>query len=198
MEQESGSIGQASVNSEIDLLLKRIARGDRVALMNLYDRTSRLLFGIVLKILGDTAAAEETLLEVFTQVWKQSGSYDPGLYTPLEWLAAVAHDQAIVRLHWSKHDKRKPPTVEIPVDSSTTVAPQPQQNARSLVASLSPIQREILNLAYYSGLNCGEIAAQIGKPIGAIKTHARLALTKMESALDFAPKHQNKPIPGDL
>ena len=60
-----------------------------------------------------------------------------------------------------------------------TVAPDRQELARNTLGSLVPAQQEILGWAYYSGLSCSEIAAQIGKPVGAVKTHARLGLNKL-------------------
>ena len=57
MEQESKAVGESKMNGgSLASLLKQIGEGDRSALLVLYDRTSRLLFGIVLKILGDRAA----------------------------------------------------------------------------------------------------------------------------------------------
>ncbi len=115
----------------------------------------------------------------------------------LEWLATVARGRAIIRLHWSKRDKRRRPVPAISLDSSLTVAPEQQKSARSLIASLVPTQQEILEWAYYSGLSCGEIAAQIGKPLGAVKTHARLALSKLEDAFLVSSGQERKSISGN-
>jgi RNA polymerase sigma-70 factor (ECF subfamily) len=78
-----------------------------------------------------------------------------------------------------------------------TVAPEQQKAARALIASLIPAQQEILEWAYFSGLSCGEIAAQIGKPVGAVKTHTRLALSKLEDLPREFSRQENKPIAGE-
>jgi RNA polymerase sigma-70 factor (ECF subfamily) len=175
---DSGATLEYDTEEAIVALIGKTKDGDRSALVILYDKTSCLLFGLVLRILGDRAQAEETLLDVYTRIGKQSASYDPGL-PPLEWLTGIARTCALARLHESKPKTRRQ---ELPVgsfDPKMTVAPAKQKLARSSILSLAPTQREILDWAYYSGLSCGEIAAQAGKPLGAVKTHARLGLARL-------------------
>jgi RNA polymerase sigma-70 factor (ECF subfamily) len=169
-------------NEAVLALIRKIADGDKSALATLYDATSRLLFGLAVRILGDGASAEETLLDVYTYVWKHSASYDPK-HRPLEWLTTIARARAVARFHWSSPDKRRQEHSPN-LGPKMTVAPQAQKLARASLESLAPAQREILEWAYYSGLSCGEIAAQTGKPLGAIKTHARQGLSKLGELLD--------------
>ena len=179
MEHETQAQGGSSLSSAAAIaLIRKIQGGDQSALAILYDETSRLLFGLCLKVLGDRALAEETLLDTYTRIWRQSASYDPGLL-PLEWLIAVARACAVARLHWSKRDKGRwePPAGNL--DPTITVAPEQQNLARSAIESLVPLQREILESVCYSGLSCSEVATQIGKPLGAVKIHARLGLSKL-------------------
>ncbi len=183
MQPEIVTPNKTVTDNELRALLKQIDEGEQSALMMLYDKTHRLVFGIVLKILDDKAAAEETLLDTYTQVWTQVGSYDPGLYGPLEWLTTIARDRAIAKLHLSQRDKRRTPASAAGLDSPATVAPEQQKKARSALGSLLAAQQEILQWAYYTGLSYGEIAARMGKPTGAVKTHTRLALTKLEGLL---------------
>ena len=164
-------------------LIGRIAGGDKSSLAILYDRTSRLLFGLVVRILGDGASAEEALLDIYTHVWKHSASYD-SRRRPLEWLTTIARDRALARLHWSSPDKRRQGHSAGSPRPTLTVAPDQQKLARLSMESLAPAQREILEWAYYSGLSCGEIAAQTGKPLGAVKTHVRQGLSKLGELLD--------------
>jgi len=165
-------------NEAVVTLLKKIGEGDQSALLALYDKTNRLLYGLVLRILGDRTSAEEALLDVYTYIWKEPASCDPVL-SPLEWLTTIARARAIARLHWNKQLKRKSAFQARNLDPAMTVAPDRQELARHTLGSLAPAQQEILGWAYYSGLSCSEIAAQIGKPVGAVKTHARLGLNKL-------------------
>lgn len=183
MDQETQDIREFPLNNDSVLeLIRRIEKQDPSALIALYDKTSRLLFGLILKILGDRTSAEETLLEVYTHLWRDPGARDPVLL-PMEWLMSIARAQAVAKLHWNKQVKRKTGFQARTLESAMTIAPERQELVRASISLLSPAQQEILGWAYYSGLSCSEIAVQIGKPIGAIKTHARLALNKLSESL---------------
>ncbi|MBN1569032.1 MAG: hypothetical protein JXA73_14375 [Acidobacteria bacterium] len=182
VEQETQTIHELPIGNETVIeLLQGIEGGDQAALMALYDKTNRLLFGLVLRILGDRTSAEEALLEVYTHIWRKPESRDPMLL-PMEWLTSLARAQAIARLHWNKQAKRKAGFQARNIEPAMTVAPERQELARASIGALVPAQQEILGWAYYSGLSCSEIAAHIGKPVGAIKTHARLGLNRLSDA----------------
>jgi RNA polymerase sigma-70 factor, ECF subfamily len=182
-------------NEAASALLQRIGTGDPAALGILYDKTNRLLFGLVLKIIEDRTAAEEVLLDVYTRVWKQAACFNPKILSPLEWLIMLARSRAIAILHWGKKHKKSQIFPANETEPANSVAPERQKLARDSIASLGPAQREILDWALYSGLSCAEIAAQTGKPLGAIKTHVRLGLSKLAEA--FQLKFKNDPQPGD-
>jgi len=168
-------------NEEIQALIKGIEQGDPPALMGFYDATSRLVFGLILRILGDRSLAEETLLDIYTQIWKKFAVYDRAL-SPLQWLTIFAHRSAIARLHWSKRDTRKQGMAHGSADTTMTAAPEQQKEARTSLESMAPAQRQLLEWAYFGGLSCSEMAAQIGKPIGAVKAHIRSGLNKLGEA----------------
>jgi RNA polymerase sigma-70 factor (ECF subfamily) len=159
-------------------LIRKIEGGNRSALGFLYDRTGPLLYGLILKIVGDRTQAEEILLETYLSIWKKSVRYDSRLQ-PLEWLLTIAREKAVARVNWHKKSSKKRELSIVNRGLGATVAPEQQQLVRSAIESLAPAQQEILYWNYYSGLSCSEIAAQIGKPIGAVKTHARLGLIKL-------------------
>ncbi len=177
-------------NEAASALISKIAGGDKAALGALYDKTSRLLFGLILKIVEDRTAAEEVLLETYTRVWKQAPSYDPRMLSPLEWLIMIARSRAIAVLHWNKTYKRKQRLPDGAAGSEMSVAPERQKRARDFIAALAPAQREILDWTFYSGLSCNEIASQTGKPPGAIRTHTRLGLSKLEDLASLTFKSE--------
>jgi RNA polymerase sigma-70 factor (ECF subfamily) len=186
VDQETQSDKSISSADETVLeLIRKIAEGDKNALALLYDKTSRLLFGLILRILGNRTRAEEALLEVYTHIWKQCATYYSSTL-PLEWLIITARSHAIARLLWEKKSRRERQLPMETANTAMTVAPEQQTLARSALQSLIPIQQEILNLAYCSGLSCSEIAAQIGRPIGAIRTHARIGLSKLGARIHSA------------
>jgi RNA polymerase sigma-70 factor (ECF subfamily) len=99
-------------------LLARIAVGDQAALGELYDASSAKVFGLAMKILGDHAAAEETTLDVYTQVWRRASSYDAERGTPGSWLMTLAKHRAIDRFRSSYLERGR----QVPAQSSGGVA----------------------------------------------------------------------------
>src|SRR5437660_5829046 len=72
-------------DSDLGILVRRAAEGDQGALATLYDKTSRLVHGLILRIVGDAADAEEVTLDVYTQAWRQAGRYDPARGDAITW-----------------------------------------------------------------------------------------------------------------
>jgi RNA polymerase sigma-70 factor, ECF subfamily len=190
LEKTTQTNGGFSLNGEAGALIRKIQEGDVSSLAILYDKTGRLLFGLILKILGDRGLAEETLLDVYTRIWKEAASRDPR-QLPIEWLTTVARTHAIAKLHWRKKSRKKREFSAANPDSTVTVAPKERKLARSAWESLIPMQQEILDWIFYSGLSCSEIAVQIGKPLGAVKTHAYLGLSKLSEMI--RPIFENDP-----
>ena len=179
LEPKADNLGKAPLSSETAIaLLKKIQNGNLSALMTLYDKTSPLLLGLLMRVLGDRAAAEAALLDVYTQVWKQSGSHETG-GAPLYWLVTLAHSNAVARLHWEKRDAVKQGAAQRERISDMTVAPDMQKLARSVMETIPSIQRELLEEAYYRGLCSSEIAARLGKPAGAVRALLRLGLSRI-------------------
>src|ERR1044071_3163695 len=91
-------------------LIQRVASGDQSAIATFYDTTSRLTFGLILRILNDRETAEEVLLDVYTQVWRQAATYDHQRGTPLAWLMTIARTRALDRLRsgWQERQRKEP------------------------------------------------------------------------------------------
>jgi len=179
MEQKLHAVGEWGLSDEtLRGLIRRIEAGDSSALMILYDGTSRLVFGLLLRILGDRASAEEALLDVYTQVWKQPTRCDPETM-PLVWLVKLARDGAVSRVNWSKRDAARLEIAQVHTDSPATVAPRLQNLTRACLQAMAYWQRVLLESAYYGCLSSGELAARIGKPIGAVQEHIRLGLSRL-------------------
>ena len=79
-------------------LIEQAGQGDQTALAALYDETSSLVYGLAMRILQDTFAAEEVTIEVFTQVYRRASRYDPARAAPSAWLVMLARSRAIDRL----------------------------------------------------------------------------------------------------
>lgn len=172
-------------------LVRKIAEGDQSALATLYDSTNRLVYGLILRVLNDAGAAEEVLLDVYTQVWRQAAAYDSSRGAPLAWLTTIARSRAIDRLRSGWQDQRRKEPLDAIGDAAsvdanpeeTTVAAERKRLVREALAQLTPEQREVIELAYYSGLSHSEIAAKLNQPLGTVKTRTRLGMMKLKEAL---------------
>jgi RNA polymerase sigma-70 factor, ECF subfamily len=178
-------------DQDLIALVQQIATGDQAALAKLYDNTNRLVYGLVLRVLGDMSSAEEVLLDVYTQVWRQAANYDASRGAPLAWLTTIARSRAIDRLRSGWQDQRRKESLDVlgaaPADGDNpeemTVASERQRFVREALNTLSPEQREVIELAYYSGLSHSEIAAKLNQPLGTVKTRTRLGMMKLREAL---------------
>jgi RNA polymerase sigma-70 factor (ECF subfamily) len=175
---------------ELGRLISNVAAGDQSALGDLYDRSSRVAFGLILRVLGDPATAEEVTLDVYTQVWRQAKAYDSSRGTPLAWLLTIARTRAIDRLRSGKQERQR----SEPLDSAdrvrasgdpeeSSVLSEQQRMVQGALAGLSPDQREVIELAYFQGLSQSEIANTLGQPLGTVKTRTRLGLIKLRETL---------------
>ncbi len=182
--------GHSARNQEIAALIDRAAAGDQLAVSELYDATSRMVYGLVLRILGDEGAAEEVLLDVYMQVWRQAASYDARRGAPLAWLATIARSRAIDRLRAGRQEWQRARSLETVSQQSTgenleeaTYVGELREVVRGALVTLSDEQREALELAYYGGLSHSEIAERLGQPLGTIKTRIRLGMMKLRALL---------------
>ena len=170
--------------------IRRIAGGDSGALAALYDESCRLVFSVSLRILSDRADADEVTLDVYTQVWQQAASFSADRGTVAGWLIMLARSRAIDKVR-SRATRRKSeePLVFTDIRDDT---PSPEQEAglqqkrrkvQAALATLSPEQREAVELAYFSGLTHFELAERLGLPLGTVKTRIRLGMMKLRELL---------------
>src|SRR5499427_6450743 len=178
-------------DQDLILLVERIATGDQSALAALYDATNRLIYSLVMRVLGDMSSAEEVLIDVYTQVWRQAASYDANRGAPLAWMATIARSRAIDRLRSGWQDQRRKEPLDVLGDApagtaspeETAAESERQRLVREALNLLTPEQREVIELAYYSGLSHSEIAEKLSQPLGTVKTRTRLGMMKLREAL---------------
>jgi RNA polymerase sigma factor (sigma-70 family) len=177
------------------LLLKRIAQRDRLAVSTLYDRYSRIIYGLAFKSLGSVEESEEVVLDVFAQIWRIAERYDVQKGRADTWIFTLARSRIIDRL---RQIQRTNPSINVSMDATEIQLPADDvdlfeealiRERRTFVMAamqtLPPEQRIIIELAYYQGLTQSQIAAETGLALGTIKTRIRLGLSKLKSALDI-------------
>jgi RNA polymerase sigma-70 factor, ECF subfamily len=170
-------------------LVESIAAGDQHALRELYDRTHRLVFTLIMRITHDRDAAEELTIEVFHDVWRRASRYDASVGTVVAWIMNQARSRAIDRLRFESRKKRVNPYVEPTFEEAadrSDEAPVVRDEGRRLQSALSVLtldERIAIETAYFSELSYAETAARLEQPLGTIKTRIRSALAKLRQAL---------------
>lgn len=191
MSSPQDSLELVARNEDWVALLGQMSRGDQSAMGTFYDTTNRLVFGLVLRILNDRSTAEEVMIDIYAQVWRQAATYDKSRGTPLAWLTTIARSRALDRLRSGWQDQqRKQPLDELYETPSLADSPEDtasssehQRLVRRALAALSPEQRQVIELAYYSGMSHSEIAAHLNQPLGTVKTRTRLGMLKLRELL---------------
>lgn len=171
-------------------LVIRTAVGEHAALAELYDRSCHLVFGLALRILGDPTAAEDAVVEVYTQAWRSAKTFDGRRGTATSWLLTLARSRAIDLLRVRRREQAADPLES--ADDVASAMPNPEEAAssaqrerrvRSALERLSTEQRQVVELAYFSGLSHTDIAQQLGQPLGTVKTRIRLAMLHLRELL---------------
>jgi RNA polymerase sigma-70 factor (ECF subfamily) len=160
-------------------------------LAQFYELTNRLAFGLILRILGDRSTAEEVLLDVYTQVWRQAGNYRRERGTPLAWLTTIARTRALDRLRAGRQEMQRKESLDAVAEvcsfaanpEESAVSHEHQRLVREALVALTFEQRQVLELAYFSGMSHSEIAAHLGQPLGTVKTRTRLGMLKLKEML---------------
>ncbi len=172
-------------------LLSRLLQKDVSAFEQLYDRHSRLVYGLVFRILQHPSTSEEVAQDVFLQLWRNAGQYDPSRGPFVPWLCTVARNRALdhLRLKSERQRRREDLTGELP---SVMAAPEYEkaldekrraERVRALMASLTPQQKRAIELAYFEGLSHSEIAATLKEPLGTVKGWIRNGLLRLKEGL---------------
>ena len=181
----------------VDLsLLQRIAARDTAAVAELYDRHSRLLFGLILRILRDRGEAEDILQEAFVRVWSRAEIYDARMGGPLPWIVRVARNCAIDRLR----ARRVRATVDAPAIALAAVEAAPatgiqtpeaavldaerRRRLTDVLSALPAEQRRLIEAAFFEGYTHSELAQRFGLPLGTVKTRIRAGMTAMRQQME--------------
>ncbi|MEP7157962.1 MAG: sigma-70 family RNA polymerase sigma factor [Chloroflexota bacterium] len=189
--QATTADGERFVAPSDETLLERLAAGvDEAALSELYDRYQAQMYGLAMRITRDPALAQDAVQEAFVGVWRNASRYSVGRSSVRTWMLSITHHRAIDII------RRRRPTSELPeLDTldRALVAPDvwgevsraaDAAEVRSALGILPAEQREVIELAYFSGLTQVEIADRTGAPLGTVKSRARLGLAQLRRALE--------------
>jgi RNA polymerase sigma-70 factor, ECF subfamily len=174
----------------VALLIAKVAAQDRAAFRLLYTQTSSKLMGVLLRMFGHRAEAEDALQEVYTRVWLRADRFDASKGRGMTWLIAISRNLAIDRL------RTKPDATADDEDAIAAVADTAPRAETRLIAAgearritdcfatLEPDRAEALRGAYLSGLSYIDLAARHAVPLNTMRTWLRRSLVKLRECMD--------------
>jgi RNA polymerase sigma-70 factor (ECF subfamily) len=170
-------------------LVRLITEGHQPALRDLYERTHRIVFTLIFRIVKDRLTAEEVLLDVYHDVWRKAATFDPARGTVIAWLMNQTRSRAIDRLRGDQSKKRTASAqydvgIENPYGA---VEPSMAEHRRQVVElslqALTLDERRAIETAYFQELTYAEVAERLREPLGTIKTRIRTGLAKLRTLL---------------
>jgi RNA polymerase sigma-70 factor, ECF subfamily len=175
-----------AATADEDLII-RVRRRDEAALGAIYDRYGRLVYTIALRITGDRESAEEVVQDTFQAVWQSAATFQPGA-SLVAWLIGIARHRAIdaTRSRRFRARAREEVLDDARVGSRADGAAETlvlRETVRRALDDLPAAQRQTIALAYYGGLSCTEIAAQLGDPLGTVKSRLRGGMLRLRELL---------------
>src|SRR6476659_9649763 len=173
-----------------EALVALVARGDEDALAELYDRVSRIAYGLALRVLRDERHAEDAVQEAFLQVWRTAAAFRAERAKASTWILTLVHRRA-VDLVRREERRRADPLDEAARDAATSASAEDsawlgfeRERVQRALSELPDNQREALELGYYGGYSQSELAERLGVPLGTIKSRMFAGLTRMRELLD--------------
>ena len=175
-------------DAEIDArLVAAIAGGDRTALASLYDRHSGVLLGLAMRIVRERREAEDLLHDVFLEAWRSAKDFDPKRGRVRTWLAIRMRSRALDLQKSARVSRNAGDAgLDLLVDDNEHASPD-HARVRAALADLGTDQRRVLELAYFEGLSCTEIAARISIPVGTVKSRIAAGLDRLRTGLSRRP-----------
>jgi len=164
--------------------------GDAQAFAEVYDAVAHRIYGLVLRVLRDVHQSEEVTQEVLLQLWQTSSRFDPRRGSALAFVMTLAHRRAVDRVRSADAARRRDTThversVETPYDETAAAAHASLEavTVRAALATLSPVQRQAIELSYFGGHTHLEVSRLLQVPIGTAKTRIRDGLLRLRDVL---------------
>lgn len=171
-------------------MLRAIGAGQLEALEELYERYKTMAYSIAYRITGDASLAEDVVQDAYLGVWRGASGYALGRGSVKTWIMSIVHHRAIDAVRRRRPSSELPdPNLPAPAAlTSPDIWPEvagrlDAVEVRAALATLSDVQREAIELAYFAGLTQTEVAERTGAPLGTVKSRMRLGLLALRDAL---------------
>lgn len=176
------------------VLIQRMAAGDEAALGRLYDLALSRVYALALRITGRRDLAEEVCIETFWQSWREAARFDMERGQPMAWLMMMTRTRALDalrrldRVHYCADPESHIDTESCPAGSplDQLLVDERADALRAALVTLTPVQRQLVALAFYRDLSHQEISDQTGLPLGTVKSHLKRAQDSLRGLLSPA------------
>jgi len=187
----AGAPAGAESTHDLGGLLRRCARGEEAAFAAFYDATSSRAWGLALRVVRNRAHAEEVLQEAYLSAWRQSSRFDPTRGRAESWFLTIVHRAAVDRVRSAEASTRREQhygnhAQTIPEPDATASAVHQTFEARRVhgaLDTLTELQRQAVELAYWGGYTHTEVAGLLDIPVGTAKTRIRDGLIRLRDTL---------------
>ncbi len=176
---------------ELADLLERTAARDRAAFAALYDATSSRVYGLILRVIRDPGYAEETLQEVYLQVWQNAHNYRPDMGSVVSWMLTIGHRRAVDRVRSEEASSRRGTEYSVSnmarASDEVVEAVVSREDRRAVITCLGTLtdtQRESIELSYYGGLSYPQVAEKLNAALPTVKSRIRDGLRRLKSCLE--------------
>lgn len=173
-------------------ILKRIAAGDSTAVNECVDRYGNLLWSLARRYLRNVTDAEDAVQDVFIEIWRSAGRYDPGIASESTFISTIARRRFIDRI---RRAGRTPAMDSLDDDEGTPVDPGVAATVEDdtevaivarVLSKMDPEHQKILGMSLYEGYSHSEIAEALDMPLGTVKTRVRRGLIHIREQLQVS------------
>jgi RNA polymerase sigma factor (sigma-70 family) len=193
----------AQRRAEDAALMARIVARDERAVEALYTRYSGPLYSLAYQVTGADRFAQDVVQEVFVALWRDAGRFDPAKGATAPWLFSLARHKAIDLVRREANVRKRTADVDLELEEASDDVDHEawlrirRERVREAIGSLSQIQREALELAFFQGLTHVEVAERLDIPLGTAKTRIRSALLRLRDLLgDSVAEFSAEPAAG--
>ena len=176
---------------DVSELLTRVSRGDSQAFARLYDALSGSVHGLARRVVRDPERAEDVAQEVFLEVWRKAPTYESSKGTAKTWILTIAHRRAVDAVRRNEASRKY--EARTVVDDVQHDGPgdgllerEEQAQVRDCLQTLTDLQLESVQLAYYQGYTYSEVATLLDKPLPTIKTRMRDGLIRLRDCMEVS------------
>ena len=183
------SLADDPARSEDGVLIRAAADGDEAALATLYDRHASAMLGVACRVLRNRADAEDLVHDVFVEAWRKARDFDAARGSVRSWLLLRVRSRGLDRLRSLDAARRHAMAARDDASQPSQIALPPawdgsdQQRACAALEGLPEEQRRLVELAYFEGMTCSEMAAHCGIPLGTVKSRLAAGMAKLRQSL---------------